>query len=336
MIELKGTFSPVKVLKGNINAVSVGLASGMIPVPSTAEVGQILSVLAVDDEKKLTAVEAIDKPETPLFDLTSAGLPAITPDGVPVELETDTTEILAAVSKGAVVFKLNAELGGEVIPANIVGTCICSNIGEETASVICPFVMDELGFVLLSVYPQRIEAVYMPHSMIAGSGGVSSWNDLTDKPFGEEGGEVEIFPEQELTFTGSSGTYTLESAPALFVLVEGETYRVVLDGTEHELVCALDYYGALVLSHYVLNESGEPTDGTFVIMYGSAEVTGTEGGATAVSVFDSSNTATHTLGIYQNGTTIKTLDAKFLPMDAIDARIDAKLAEMPDVSEVGM
>lgn len=160
----------------------------------------------------------------------------------------------------------------------------------------------------------------------SGGGGVSSWNDLTDKPFYEESREVEIFPEQELTLTGSSGTYTLESSPALFVLVEGETYRVVLDSTEYELVCTVGEHGIPALSHYVLNESGEPTDGTFIIQYASAEVIGTEGGATAVAVIDSSNTANHTLCIYQNGTTVKTLDAKYLPMDAIDERIEAYIS----------
>lgn len=111
--------------------------------------------------------------------------------------------------------------------------------------------------------------------------------------------ETVILAEQELTLTGSSGIYTLESSPALFVLVEGETYRVVLDGTEYELVCILDDYGMLNIAHYVMDENEEPTHGTFIIQYASAEVTGTEGGGTAVAVFDSSNTANHTLAIYQ-------------------------------------
>jgi hypothetical protein len=170
MVELFGQIEPIPTIDGSVEKIPMAVVTGVVPIPSTAKVGQILSVLSVDEEMKLTAVEAIDKPETPSFDLASAGLPAITLDGVPVELETDTTDILAAVSKGAVVFKLNANFGGEVIPANIVGTCLRVNAAEEAATIICPFVLNELGYVLLSVYPQRIEAVYMPHSMIAGSG----------------------------------------------------------------------------------------------------------------------------------------------------------------------
>lgn len=323
MIELKGTFSPVKVLKGNINAVSVGLASGMIPIPATAEVGQILSVLAVDDEKKLTAVEAIDKPETPLFDLAATGLPAITPDGVPVELETDTTEILAAVSKGAVVFKLNAQLGGEVIPANIVGTCICSNIGEETASVICPFVMDELGFVLLSVYPQRIEAVYMPHSMIAGSGGVTSWNDLTDKPFGEGSGEPEFFGDYTWTFgdSGIPGVFGWGTTKVEFSLIEGEFYLVMWNGVGHNctaVTATFDGVDCVGVGNLSLIGLGEDTQEPFLI---GVAVDGSRAAA-----FTTENGATHTVSFIHATSAIKTLDPKYLPMDAIDERIEAYIS----------
>lgn len=325
MVELFGQIEPIPTIDGSVEKIPMAVVTGVVPIPSTAKVGQILSVLSVDDEMKLTAVEAIDKPETPSFDLASAGLPAITLNGVPVELETDTTDILAAVSKGAVVFKLNANFGGEVITANIVGTCICSNIGEETASVICPFVMDELGFVLLSVYPQRIEAVYMPHSMIAGSsGGVSSWNDLTDKPFGDAGGEVELFPETTVTFTFDNGTGTL-SAPAMFELVEGETYRVVVDGSSHEIVC-VNEGGDLLLPHLVQDTStGDFTDGTFVIAYTPADPDSGEAATMVAMIVDSTSTPNHTFALYQCGE-VKTLDAKYLPMDAIDARIDAKSA----------
>lgn len=110
--------------------------------------------------------------------------------------------------------------------------------------------------------------------------------------------EKVIFQEQELILTGSSSVYSLESAPALFVLEEGETYRVVLDGTEYELVCISDE-GYLNLQHVVLEESGEATSGSFSIMYASAELTGTEGGGSVVMVIDSTNSATHTLAIYQ-------------------------------------
>lgn len=153
-------------------------------------------------------------------------------------------------------------------------------------------------------------------------GGASSWNDLTDKPFYEKGGEVEVFPEQTLTSTASAGVWQLDIIPAPFVLVEGETYRVVIDGTKHEMVCELSE-GALCISKVVQDEiTGEPESGSFVVAYVTPEVTGMDDAVVQVMVIDSTNAETHTLAIYHDGTTIKTLDAKFLPMDAIDARIE--------------
>lgn len=169
MIELKGTLNPVKVLEGSINAVPVGL-----------------------DEK-------------PFFDLASAGLPAITLDGVPVELETDTAKILAAVSKCTVVFKLKAILDREEILFDIVGTCIHSNSVEETASIICPVVMDELGYVLLSIYPNRVTAEFTTHNTLAG---IKALEDAVDGIWAELN-----YKEIDITkFTNSAaGTHEIGS-----------------------------------------------------------------------------------------------------------------------------
>lgn len=50
--------------------------------------------------------------DIPTFDLVALGLPAIQINGADVELETDTTEMLAALEAGAVRFKANAEYNG--------------------------------------------------------------------------------------------------------------------------------------------------------------------------------------------------------------------------------
>ena len=160
---------------------------------------------------------------------------------------------------------------------------------------------------------------------IPASGGVSSWNDLTDKPFYEESGEALIFAEQTLTIPLSSGVGELMISPAPFILVEGETYRVVWDGVEYELEC-ISSDGILILQHIVWDEStGEVTSGTFQIIYATPEISEMEGGAVALMTVD--DTENHTLAIYQDSTVIKTLDAKYLPMEAIDARIEEYISE---------
>lgn len=164
------------------------------------------------------------------------------------------------------------------------------------------------------------------------SGGVSSWNDLTDRPFYEESGEVAIFPEQEVAVeyvdtedgVREGGGIIL---PAPFALVAGETYRLVCNGVAHELVCQQLYEGVMALLHEVLDESGVPQSGSVVLVYYSPEARNSTEGAAELFVYDSDEPATCTLAVYHDETVIKTLDARYLPMDAIDQRIDAYIEE---------
>ncbi len=59
-----------------------------------------------------------------------------------------------------------------------------------------------------------------------GSGGVSSWNDLTDKPFGETQLEVELIPEGGLT--NVDGQWA--ASPAPIMPIDGQTYTVTYNG----------------------------------------------------------------------------------------------------------
>lgn len=60
--------------------------------------------------------------EIPSFDLVALGLPAVPMDGNEVLVQTDTTEIRAALDKGAVRFSMQADMGGEVMPFDAVMT----------------------------------------------------------------------------------------------------------------------------------------------------------------------------------------------------------------------
>lgn len=151
--------------------------------------------------------------------------------------------------------------------------------------------------------------------------GVSSWDELTDRPFYEEAAEVELVPEQDLELISNDTSvdlYQLELTPAPFVLTEGEIYRAVLDGSEYELICATDDSSRQVLSHNVTDENA--TVAWFAIQYAAPEVAEVDGGAVTLVV--STSEANHTVGLYHKTTSVKTLDAKFIPMDVIDTRIE--------------
>lgn len=159
-------------------------------------------------------------------------------------------------------------------------------------------------------------------------GGVSSWNDLTDKPFGEEGSGEVLLEEQNFSFSDLGNGMYIGGGDATFSLVAGETYLVRWDDKEYTCV-GIDVTSSFNTETIAIGNGsplGLPGDEPFAIMIQGTEL--------MLYVIDGSTLATHKVGISRAG--IKTLDAKYLPMDAIDARIEAKLAEIPDVSEVGM
>ena len=66
-----------------------------------------------------------------------------------------------------------------------------------------------------------------------GSGGVTSWNDLTDKPFGEVTTEKEVLAECQPEFVANQGLFALTDD---LTLSDGETYIVVWNGVEYKSV----------------------------------------------------------------------------------------------------
>lgn len=151
-------------------------------------------------------------------------------------------------------------------------------------------------------------------------GGVSSWNDLTDKPFGET---VETVPVlEETTYDGFEeydGVYSYAVSPPNYTLSPGETYIVEWNGESFTCTAQDTIMSGVVIvalgnaSAFGLSGNNEP----FCIVWNQYEVT--------YASLD--NKTSNTVGIYQGGTTIKTIDPKYLPMEAIDARIDAYIEE---------
>ena len=172
----------------------------------------------------------------------------------------------------------------------------------------------------------------------------TSWNDLTDKPFGDEGESTEeLAPYTEYTFAlgGVGGTSTYYP-----VLENGETYRVTWDNVEYVCVAvpitmdgssfiaigdirtAVDEMGATYDGDASsLPQNGEP----FIIV--SAIISLDEGSTNFLSLVDVEDmlgeieSSTHGFGLEHVIVGVKTLDEKYLPKDAIIEWIDAYMEE---------
>lgn len=117
---------------------------------------------------------------------------------------------------------------------------------------------EKLGFTS----GQTLKAEHLNHMEegIANAGGVSSWNDLTDKPFGEE--ITTIFPETELIFTDMGGMIGTQLAFPV-ELIAGNIYTVVYNGESFECRAASeDSTEEMYLGNYGMitgdGDTGEP------------------------------------------------------------------------------
>lgn len=166
---------------------------------------------------------------------------------------------------------------------------------------------------------------------IANAGGVSSWNDLTDKPFGVKTEMVEILPKTTKVATDVEvGCYVtpfsysdtkLEELDGGFreqpVLLEGVRYKVVLDGIEYITTARTDEaLGTTVIGgEYDIIGEGENTviafkDMPFLICSGW-NISNYLGLYTPRGV--ARDLPDFTLAIYEEQEIIKKIDPKFLP-----------------------
>lgn len=151
--------------------------------------------------------------EIPTFDLAAMGLPNMVLGGNSVRLETDTTEIMAALDKGAVRFDFAIEAEGDTMPVHV----IMNNFAVAGFQYICThFIADVNAIVAFMISAGIIVGVFAPFP--SGSGGVSSWNDLTDKPFG--GYFQEIYIDHSQVDTSVSATIPDPSTGDLLTLIK--------------------------------------------------------------------------------------------------------------------
>ena len=117
-----------------------------LPDPSNIEDGKVLKVVdgewaAADDEVGSNASEY----SIPTFDLASLGLTSVPTDGTVVQLEMDTTDIMAALDKGAIKVLAKFAFGATEITA----TVILNSVHIVGGEYICSYPFDYEGMKLM-------------------------------------------------------------------------------------------------------------------------------------------------------------------------------------------
>lgn len=145
-----------------------------------------------------------------------------------------------------------------------------------------------------------------------GGGGVSSWNDLTDRPFGEE-----TTPDQTITYDGSLDGYEYDEAmpgqyyvklsdstpePEVFI---GTTTKIYNNGQIQEFPVSLDS---------IINVSGAFIIGEAFILIPESGVWGLSAGIWGISQITDGEAMVYSAELTIPGTTvIHTIDPKYLP-----------------------
>ena len=130
---------------------------------------------------------------------------------------------------------------------------------------------------------------------------------IKNKPFYEEEGvEVDLLEQGEYSFSDSNGSYIYEKDEVLG-LVAGEKYNLIIDDVEYKNIEAKEGTGANQHIVYLGNGVlfGETTDDTYMV------VDDTSSNSSVIYVTDSTATS-HALRIYQDGSTVKQIDPKFI------------------------
>ena len=144
---------------------------------------------------------------------------------------------------------------------------------------------------------------------LAPGGGVSSWNDLIDKPFYTSVEFGEVVPSQSVEFSEKNGFGMASNfLPNGTKLINGEEYTITWDGVEYKCT-SFDMDGQLFLGNIGIVQGSEGTGEPFLM-----------------AISDSSSwrtiikkAGTHTVGISGNTEVVHPIDGKYLPTFVVDA-----------------
>lgn len=153
--------------------------------------------------------------------------------------------------------------------------------------------------------PVTRDEIILYNACINGAGTNPSWNDLTDKPFGETEQLFEVLSERECAFSEfATGVYSsqldyvdvksLSVGDAVSVLFDGNTYELIV-GSEGEVI----YVGNISLAG-MGTDTGEPFVIALIVPQQNA------------MVVTASSEPVHTIAVYEVTETIKPLDPKYI------------------------
>lgn len=292
---------------------------------STEEITHSVRIYQKTDALYKIKEEYIPESSIPTFNLVEMGLPALKADGSLVYVDTDTSAIRTALDKGPARFLLMESNG---VTAEVVGYAIRSGDDYAIDRIMTGSTVRRIYIMGDAIMAQdmKLDASGLPDvtaedngkslqvvdgKWAAGKTTGTSWNDLNDRPFGENtdgtvkqldnkflsilGGtpasETEILAETQMAFTGGVG-----GPDETTVFVAGETYYVVWDGTEYILQAKNVLFNGvdgIVLGNTSLINSGENTGEPFCLGYAPAY-------AYNEFLTDSAEDSTHTIRIYQS------------------------------------
>lgn len=143
----------------------------------------------------------------------------------------------------------------------------------------------------------------------AGGGGVSSWNDLIDKPFYTSVEFGEIVPSRSVEFSEQQGFVIASNFPPNDTkLVNGEEYTITWDGVQYK--CTLfGTDGRLYLGNIGIMQGSEGTGEPFLMI--------TSNGSSWQTV--TKEARTHTVGISGKTEVVHPIDGKYLPTFVVNA-----------------
>lgn len=165
----------------------------------------------------------------------------------------------------------------------------------------------------------RLEAyAYACALALSKGGGVSSWNDLTDKPFGVGVEKQDIVSNTDISITNGQSSVMDATLHELIVnspvkLVDGEFYQISIDGVQYDCIGVYTNLGNMVPGVW-LNPVGNHSVRLEISFMTSW-----------YALFAPVSDGVHNIAISKPVETIKTLDEKYLPETVVlESELEAK------------
>jgi len=368
--KLKTSSSTLPAVTENDNGKTLSVIDGewsaakpasALPAVTENDNGKVLSVVG----GAWAAAEAASG-VIPFFDLAAMGLPEVPGDGTTANLTVDTTEIKSSLDNGSVKFALNAEFAGRMefvmnkYSTDAYGLYAC--IYNMPDSAIILMIADgsiQASIVPISALPDVSETDNGKVLGVSGgawaaitpvSGGVASWNTLTDRPFGDNedgtvtqldnkylsilsqtGGWGALLPQNtgESYYNANWGAYTfgfqttqemyekwVANTSAIRVKFDGKMYTATPQVLNNLTMVgnSVGFGGTGNDEPFVLGIVRELTDGQFSYHW-------------LVGALTDTSPTEHTVSVSMFDAAIYTVNEDNLPMDAIKAVVDDYIDE---------